>query len=90
MTRLMFIGEAPGADEDRLGEPFVGRAGQLLNDIIVLKGMGLARDEVYIAAAIIKYRPPRKPLAHNWKRWITASLIWNNRSRSSAPRILPA
>jgi DNA polymerase len=56
VTRLMFIGEAPGADEDRLGEPFVGRAGQLLNDMIT-KGMGLARSEVYIAN-VLKCRPP--------------------------------
>ncbi len=55
-TRLMFIGEAPGADEDRLGQPFVGRAGQLLNDMIT-KGMGLSREQVYIAN-ILKCRPP--------------------------------
>jgi uracil-DNA glycosylase family 4 len=55
-TRLMFIGEAPGADEDRIGEPFVGRAGQLLTDMIT-KGMGLTRDQVYIAN-ILKCRPP--------------------------------
>jgi uracil-DNA glycosylase len=55
-TRLMFIGEAPGADEDRTGEPFVGRAGQLLTDMIT-KGMGLSRDQVYIAN-ILKCRPP--------------------------------
>jgi DNA polymerase len=53
----MFIGEAPGADEDRQGIPFVGRAGQLLNDMI-RKGMGLDRAEVYIAN-IIKCRPPQ-------------------------------
>ena len=52
----MFIGEAPGAEEDRLGEPFVGRAGLLLTDMIT-KGMGLARDQVYIAN-ILKCRPP--------------------------------
>jgi len=52
---LMFIGEAPGADEDAQGEPFVGRAGQLLNNMI--KAMGLRREEVYIAN-IIKCRPP--------------------------------
>ena len=52
---LMFIGEAPGADEDQQGEPFVGRAGQLLNNMI--KAMGLSRQEVYIAN-IIKCRPP--------------------------------
>ncbi len=61
-ARLMFIGEAPGADEDRTGEPFVGRAGVLLTDMIT-KGMGLARDEVYIAN-VLKSRPPenRTPL----------------------------
>lgn len=52
---LMVIGEAPGADEDRQGEPFVGRAGQLLNQM--LKAIGLARQEVYIAN-ILKCRPP--------------------------------
>jgi DNA polymerase len=51
----MFIGEGPGADEDAQGLPFVGRAGQLLNNMI--GAMGLARDEVYIAN-IVKCRPP--------------------------------
>jgi uracil-DNA glycosylase len=54
-AELMFIGEAPGADEDEQGEPFVGRAGQLLNNMI--KAMGLQREDVYIAN-IIKCRPP--------------------------------
>jgi uracil-DNA glycosylase family 4 len=54
-AELMFIGEAPGADEDTQGEPFVGRAGQLLNNMI--KAMGLRREEIYIAN-IIKCRPP--------------------------------
>jgi uracil-DNA glycosylase family 4 len=52
---LMFVGEAPGADEDLQGEPFVGRAGQLLTKII--EAIGLRRDQVYIAN-IIKCRPP--------------------------------
>jgi uracil-DNA glycosylase len=52
---LMFVGEAPGADEDMQGEPFVGRAGQLLTNMI--KAMGLGREQVYIAN-IIKCRPP--------------------------------
>ncbi|RMF65292.1 MAG: uracil-DNA glycosylase [Bacteroidetes bacterium] len=58
---LMVIGEAPGADEDRQGEPFVGRAGQLLNKI--LAAIGFDRDDVYIAN-ILKSRPPnnRDPL----------------------------
>ena len=54
-AELMFIGEAPGADEDQQGEPFVGRAGQLLNNMI--KAMGLRREDVYIAN-IIKCRSP--------------------------------
>jgi uracil-DNA glycosylase len=54
-AQLMFIGEAPGADEDQQGEPFVGRAGQLLNNMI--KAMGIRREDVYIAN-IIKCRPP--------------------------------
>jgi uracil-DNA glycosylase len=53
---LMFVGEAPGADEDARGEPFVGRAGQLLTDIIE-RGMGLTRADVYICN-VIKCRPP--------------------------------
>src|SRR6266446_5285308 len=52
---LMFVGEGPGADEDAQGEPFVGRAGQLLNNMI--KAMGLRREGVYIAN-IVKCRPP--------------------------------
>jgi DNA polymerase len=54
-AELLFIGEAPGADEDRLGEPFVGRAGQLLDRI--LAAMQLSRQQVYIAN-ILKCRPP--------------------------------
>ena len=53
-AEVMFVGEAPGADEDAQGEPFVGRAGQLLTKII--KAMGFAREEVYIAN-ILKCRP---------------------------------
>lgn len=52
----LVIGEAPGADEDRRGEPFVGRAGQLLNNM--LRAIGLGREQVYIAN-ILKCRPPR-------------------------------
>ena len=52
---LMFVGEAPGADEDQQGEPFVGRAGQLLTKII--EAIGLSRSDVYIAN-VIKCRPP--------------------------------
>ncbi|HWR14442.1 MAG TPA: uracil-DNA glycosylase [Terriglobales bacterium] len=52
---LMFVGEGPGADEDEQGEPFVGRAGQLLNKMI--EAMGLQREQVYIAN-VVKCRPP--------------------------------
>ena len=54
-ARLMFVGEGPGADEDASGLPFVGKAGQLLNNMIT--AMGLTREEVYIAN-IVKCRPP--------------------------------
>ncbi len=60
-TTLMFIGEAPGYDEDQQGRPFVGRAGKLLTDII--SAMGMTREEVFIAN-VIKCRPPdnREPM----------------------------
>jgi len=51
----MFVGEGPGADEDATGEPFVGKAGQLLNNMI--QAMGLQREQVYVAN-IVKCRPP--------------------------------
>jgi len=55
---VMFVGEAPGADEDKQGEPFVGRAGELLTKII--NAMGLSRDDVYIAN-VLKCRPDMPP-----------------------------
>ena len=54
-AKLMFIGEGPGADEDRLGEPFVGRAGKLMN--LAFETLGIDRKEVYIAN-VVKCRPP--------------------------------
>ena len=54
-AKILFIGEAPGADEDKQGEPFVGRAGKLLNDIIA--AMKLTREEIYICN-ILRCRPP--------------------------------
>jgi uracil-DNA glycosylase len=54
-ARVVFVGEGPGADEDRQGEPFVGRAGQLLNSM--LRAIGLRREDVYIAN-VVKCRPP--------------------------------
>jgi uracil-DNA glycosylase family 4 len=61
-AQWLVVGEAPGAEEDRRGEPFVGRAGQLLN--AMLRAIGLAREQVYIAN-MLKCRPPnnRDPLA---------------------------
>src|ERR1700740_3060998 len=56
---LMFVGEGPGRDEDLSGEPFVGRAGKLLTDMI--KAMGLQREDVYIAN-VVKCRPPENRL----------------------------
>jgi DNA polymerase len=63
MARLMFVGEAPGETEDRTGRPFVGRAGEKLDEMI--RAMGLARENVYIAN-VLKSRPPenRTPLQH--------------------------
>jgi DNA polymerase len=57
-AELMFIGEAPGADEDKIGEPFVGRAGQLLTKII--EAMGFTRDDIFIAN-VLKCRPDMPP-----------------------------
>ncbi|QDU90512.1 Uracil DNA glycosylase superfamily protein [Pirellulimonas nuda] len=71
-ARLCFLGEAPGADEDRTGEPFVGKAGQLLTKII--EACGMTRDEVYILN-VLKCRPPgnRNPLpeeSHNCRPFL--------------------
>src|SRR5687767_12744636 len=60
-AEVMFVGEAPGAEEDRTGLPFVGRAGKLLNELLV--EIGLSREQVFIAN-VLKCRPPgnRDPL----------------------------
>ena len=76
-ARLVFLGEAPGADEDRQGIPFVGRAGQLLTDMIV-KGMKIRREDVYILN-ILRCRPPdnRTPLpeeAANCREYLDGQL----------------
>ena len=54
-SKIMFIGEGPGADEDMQGEPFVGKAGKLMNQALI--GIGVKREEIYIAN-IVKCRPP--------------------------------
>lgn len=73
---VFFLGEAPGADEDRVGEPFVGRAGQLLDKII--SACRLTREEIYIGN-ILKCRPPgnRNPTPHeaaNCREYLTAQI----------------
>ncbi len=75
-ARIVFIGEAPGADEDEQGEPFVGRAGQLLNDII--KACRLRREDIYICN-ILRCRPPGNRLpafeeAENCREYLDGQL----------------
>jgi DNA polymerase len=75
-ARVAFFGEAPGADEDRQGEPFVGRAGQLLTKII--EACGFTREEVYILN-VLRCRPPenRNPAddeVENCRQWFEATL----------------
>lgn len=72
-ARLMFLGEAPGSNEDRTGRPFVGKAGQLLDDMIT-KGMGLRREDVYIANTIkchpLNNRDPEPEEAANCRGYL--------------------
>ncbi|HSA93213.1 MAG TPA: uracil-DNA glycosylase [Terriglobales bacterium] len=83
---LMFIGEGPGADEDEQGEPFVGRAGQLLNKMI--EAMDLKRGDVYIAN-VVKCRPPgnRTPERDECD---TCSPFLNRQIEALAPRVIVA
>lgn len=79
-ARILFIGEAPGADEDAQGEPFVGRAGQLLNDII--HACRLKREEIYICN-ILRCRPPGNRLpsfeeAENCREYLDGQLALVN------------
>lgn len=73
-ARLMFIGEAPGADEDRTGRPFVGRAGALLNKMI--GAMGLRRQDVYIAN-VLKCRPPNNATPTHEERAASAPYLFD-------------
>lgn len=88
-AELMFVGEAPGADEDRQGEPFVGRAGQLLTKLI--QTMGLARGEVYIGN-VLKCRPDVDTPAGNRKptpEEMATCLPWlREQIKLIAPRVL--
>ncbi|HEY4260564.1 MAG TPA: uracil-DNA glycosylase [Schlesneria sp.] len=75
-AKIMFIGEAPGADEDKQGEPFVGRAGQLLNDII--KACRMKREDIYICN-VLRCRPPGNRLpspeeAHNCREYLDGQI----------------
>ena len=81
-AELVFVGEGPGADEDQQGEPFVGKAGQLLTKMI--EAMGFRRDEVYIAN-VVKCRPPgnRNPEPDEIE---ACEPFLRRRSRRSSPR----
>ncbi len=75
---IVFIGEAPGLNEDKQGKPFVGAAGKLLNEL--LKGIGYTREDVYVTN-VVKYRPPknREPLPEEkdaCRVWVNAELIF--------------
>lgn len=85
-AKIMFIGEAPGLNEDQQGEPFVGRAGQLLTSM--LKSIGIERDEVFIAN-ILKCRPPnnRDPLPDEVK---TCTAFLNQQIALIQPALLVA
>jgi len=80
-ARWMFIGEAPGAEEDRQGEPFVGRAGQLLTSM--LRALGFGRDDVYIAN-VLKCRPPATAIRGPRRRRSAAA---TSSGRSSSSRL---
>ena len=82
----MFIGEAPGAEEDRRGEPFVGRAGVLLD--AMLAAIGLGREEVYIAN-IVKCRPPRNRDPHAGEI-VACSAYLRRQIEAISPRLLVA
>lgn len=73
-AKLMFIGEAPGADEDRTGRPFVGRAGALLNSMIT--AMGTRRQDVYIAN-VLKVRPPNNATPTHEERAASAPYLFD-------------
>ncbi len=83
-ARLMFVGEAPGADEDRTGRPFVGRAGQLLDKMIV--AMGTAREAVYIAN-VLKTRPPNNATPTSEEARLCAPYLYEQ-IRIVAPEVI--
>ncbi len=84
---IVFVGEGPGADEDRSGRPFVGRAGQLLDDIIT-KGMKLRRQDVYICN-VVKCRPPGNRVPEPDEAAACADFL-DRQLRAVAPRVICA
>ncbi len=82
---LMFIGEAPGKNEDEQGEPFVGRAGKLLTKII--EAMGLSRQEVYISN-VVKCRPPNNRTPTTLERETCKNLILFNEIAIIKPKVI--
>lgn len=84
-TKLMFVGEAPGQDEDRLGRPFVGRSGKLLDKIFELAG--IKRSDIFISN-VVKCRPPgnRKPLENEID--ICTNLLLFNQIKIIKPRAI--
>ena len=79
-AKLMLVGEAPGADEDLLGEPFVGRCGDLLTKM--LTDLGIHRENVYITNTVKcrpvegkKNRPPKKEEIQSCKSWLWSGLV---------------
>ncbi len=83
-ARLMFVGEAPGAEEDKVGRPFVGRSGQLLDKMIA--AMGLKREEVYIAN-VLKTRPPDNATPTNEEARLCAPYLFEQ-IRVIAPEVI--
>ncbi|MBI4161782.1 MAG: uracil-DNA glycosylase [Acidobacteria bacterium] len=81
---LVFVGEGPGRDEDLQGRPFVGRAGQLLTQI--LRAMGLERDQVYIAN-VVKCRPPDNRLPHPEEVETCTPFLWRQ-LRALRPKVV--
>lgn len=84
-TRLLFIGEAPGKDEDEQGRPFVGRSGQLLNK--VLEACGISREDIFITN-IVKCRPPNNRLPHPSESSICKSILLYNQIKIIRPKII--
>jgi len=86
-SRIVFVGEAPGKNEDEKGEPFVGRAGKLLDKM--LGAMGLNREQVYITN-VIKCRPPGNRTPNDKEREICSSNFLNQELANIRPKVIVA